>query len=324
MYQVGTTVYQYNPTLRKWEGIASSPAGTYPSPNFSAPGLPYVAPGSVLGTATTNTTRPAASTGANDFGMLLAQSQRANDLDSIKRKFDAAKQTASDYQGSGQRTFDTLTKSIGDFRQRSGDLKTSAGQEIINSASGILGNNARNYEDTVANSRLRARAMGLGAGSRLGGQNALGGAFAALQGNTIAKQGENQMANTNLYNERMSQADTQQGNANTYLQDVNSAVQRLLTQGTDQFGTDVRSAENTYGQNLDNILARQRTLEAMNPMSSGGLSGYQANYSGIANPLTSMPGVNTQSGMAGDTASNLNIPVSEYIKKLMYNKAYGG
>ncbi len=246
--------------------------------------------GQVLGAATTNNTSNLG-TGAANLGLA------------------AALANADAYQKTGQDTFQTLMDSVNAFRNRSLDLKNTGDQQITNTAAGDLGSNALTAQQLAGNVNQQGGNLGLGSKLRLG-QNITGN-LAKTQGSTLAAKDTNLSNNLNLYNSRQDQANTQEGQANTYLEGVNNGVNQIRSGGlTDYTGT------------LANIVAQAQQLAALSPLNSSGLSAMTPDFSGITNTLNSVlgtTGANNPANATGTDATNLatNSTLSDYLKRFL-------
>lgn len=215
----------------------------------------------------------------------LAEARRRSMIDSYRAQ-------ANNLRNEGQGTFDNIIKAVNAFRDRSKEQFTNAGQEIVNRASQILGENGRNNAQQEGQLRAKGRALGLGDSSKFNLQSRLAGNFAATQGNTIAKRGEEDRANTALLNERNDQAQNQENQANTYLKGVRDRATALENAG-------YNAADETYASTLNDIVNYQRQLAAINPLNAKGLTQYTPNFSGIANTINSV--LQGLSGAGGGT-----------------------
>lgn len=204
----------------------------------------------------------------------LAAQRRRSMIDSYRSQ-------ANNLRNEAQGTFDNILKQVNSFRDRSKTLYNDAGQEIVNRASGILGENARNAVQQEGEARARGRALGLGDSSKLNLQNRLAGNFAATQGNTIARRGEEDRANSANYQERLDQAQGQENEANTYLKGARDRATALENAGYD-------AADETYAGALNDIVNYSRSLAAINPVNVGGLTQYAPNFSGISNTVNNV------------------------------------
>ena len=232
-------------------------------------------------------------------GQTLGAQTQAPQMDNGERiarmRYDADLSNARNIRGQGQNTFDTLMKAITGFRDRAGTQFANAGQEITNTAGETLGSNARAADELSGQARARGRAMGLGDSSKFGLQNKVDANLASMQGSVNARRGENEAANRDVYDERLGQADTQEGEAGNYLRSINDFVSNLENQSAA-----------TYGGNLDNVLNYQRQIAALNPLNAGGLSQMTPDFSGIQNTLNGiLGGVGNNLPIGGDVAGSL-------------------
>lgn len=268
--------------------------GTNPRPN-----APMSVPsGQVMGANDTATNRlvntggggsPAGGQGGSPMGgqneLQLADMARQNRVNSYKAQ-------AGNIRGQAQGAFENILKSIGAFRDRSKTQYDTAGQEITNSASQILGSNARTANETAGSARARGRAMGLGDSSKFNLQNKVEGNLASTQGATIARRGEQDAANRNLLQERQDQAQNQQNEADTYLRGANDRATTIENAGQS-------AGDEVYGNALNDIVNYQRQLAAINPVQAGGLQQFSPNFSGIANTINSVLSGLTGGGQTG-------------------------
>lgn len=194
-------------------------------------------------------------------------------------KVDTYKNQAGSLRNQGGRVFEDILKAIGSFRDRAGTLKDNALQEITNRGADILGTNAQNAQGLMGKAVGRARNMGLSGRMNLG--NELLSNLQGMQGNTIAKRGEEERANSGLYQERMDQAQDQERQAGTYKTGMEEQAGNLERAGYD-------SAETSLLSNLNEIQNYNRMLASMNPVSATGLAQYSPAYSGLSNTLNSV------------------------------------
>jgi hypothetical protein len=214
----------------------------------------------------------------------LANAARQNRINSYKAQ-------AGNLRSSGQSTFDNIIKSVNAFRDRSKGLYDTAGQEITNNASEILGSNARTAEEAAGEARSRGRAMGLGDSSKFNLQNKVQGNLASTQGNTIARRGEEESSNRNLFQERQDQAQGQEDEANTYIRGVNDRAASIENLGYD-------AGEEQFANSLNDIVNYQRSLAAIKPVQAEGLTQYAPDFSGIVNTINGV-----LSGLGGNTTT---------------------
>lgn len=241
-------------------------------------------------TVSTATSAPSAPSGpsAEDLARQLAEAQ-----------YRAAIEQAGRVRESGKATFNDLLKAVNSFRERAGGLRDAASQEIINRASGLLGDTARTGREEMATARSRGRALGLGAGSRFLNQNRIGGAVAANIGDLVAKRGEQQNQNQLLYQQRQDEAQTQEGEANRFLRDVEDSARGVETAGLEGFGGA-----------LNNLIARQQALAALKPLNAGALTQMQPDFTGIANTIGQVSGALGARAGGEDSAANLYSPLT--------------
>lgn len=201
----------------------------------------------------------------------LAEAARRNRINSAKAQ-------AGQYRNEAQGAFDNILKAVNAFRERSKTQFDTAGQEITNNASEILGSNARTATEAAGSARARGRAMGLGDSSKFNLQNKVQGNLASTQGNTIARRGEEESSNRNLFQERNDQAQSQEDEANNYLKSANERAGLIERSGYD-------AGEEVFSSALNDIVNYQRQLAALKPVDAGGLQQYTPNFSGIANTI---------------------------------------
>ena len=273
-------------------GLLAAGTGKAPSTSFtpSNRGLTVSSQGDVKGISTNNNSNgPGAGYNYDSNGTKVATdvNRGGGNADAValaemarRNRINAAKSQAANLRSEGQSTFDNILKSINAFRERSNTLKTNAGQEIVNRASSILGSNARTGRELEGETRARGRALGLGDSSKFINQNKLASNLAATQGNTRARQGEEDRANSALFDERQDQAQTQEDNAGTYLKGINDRATTVENTGYD-------SGEEIFGNALNDIVNYQRTLATINP-NTAGLTQYSPDFSGITSKLSSV------------------------------------
>lgn len=266
-----------NRPLQTGSGIAAARLGVDPN-TFSQPSS------NGGGSGGQPTEKPS---GSPDGGTNYAQ--RMADLAEQQRRsrIDSTKMQGKNLRDSGQRTFDDLLKSIGSFRERAGTLKQNAGQEIIDTASNILGSNAATAQDLAGKATGRARGLGLGLSSRINLGNDVLRQLQTTQGNTIAERGQQERANDAQFQERQDQAQDQENTANTYRKGINDQATTLENMG-------YSNAEDDFSSALNNIVNYQQQMAQLQPLQVGGLQGYQPDFSGIANTLNGV-----LSGMEG-------------------------
>lgn len=224
----------------------------------------------------------------------LAEAARRNRINSYKAQ-------AGNIRSQAQGAFDNILKAVNAFRERAKTQFDTAGQEIVNNASQILGQNARTAREAAGDARARGRALGLGDSSKFSLQNKVQGNLASTQGNTIARRGEEDRANRNLFQERQDQAQNQENEANTYLR---NAMDRATT--VENTGYD--AGEEVFTNALNDIVNYQRQLAALKPVQAEGLTQYAPNFSGIANTIN---GVLSGLGRGGGTtAEEIGNPVN--------------
>lgn len=213
--------------------------------------------------------QPSAPAGVDEVA--LAEQARRNRINSYKAQ-------AGNIRSQAQGTFDNILKQVNAFRERAKTQWQDAGQEITNRASEILGSNARTARESAGEARARGRALGLGDSSKFSLQNKVSGNLASTQGNTIARRGEENRANQNLFQERNDQAQGQENEANTYLKNAMDKATAIENTGYD-------AGEEVFANSLNDIVNYQRQLAAINPVQAGNLTQYAPNFSGIANTV---------------------------------------
>jgi hypothetical protein len=214
-------------------------------------------------------TLPTDTGGSNELE--LAEQARRNRINSYRAQ-------AGNIRSQAQNTFDNILKSVNSFRDRNSTLFSNAGQEITNNASSILGQNARTAVESAGEARARGRALGLGDSSKFNLQNKVQGNLASTQGNTIARRGEENRANRNIFDERQDQAQSQEDEANTYLRGAMDKATTIENTGYD-------AGEEVFANSLNDIVNYQRQLAAINPVKAGNLTQYTPNFSGITNTI---------------------------------------
>ena len=279
-------------------------------PNFS-PLLysPYVAPTSV----------PTDTGGGNPGGGNPGTPDTSGlGSDLATRAWQAARQQAGDIRSSGQSTFNTIMQSIKDFRDRSLTGFNNAGQEITNTASELLGSNARTAQEIAGDTRAKGRAAGLGDSSKFLAQTKNNANLASTQGATMAKKGEQNRANSLTLDANTSTANTNEGNAQTYLKGIGDSANAVESGGVNNFGTA-----------LNNILNYQRSIEALKTgVGSTTPTAMTPNFSGIANTLSQIlggtaPGAITTPGATDTTDQNGNpVSTTNILTSLMQPKKY--
>lgn len=295
---------QYSVTPQQQETITGVNTNNNGGINLSRP--VYQPEGQVLGDSTVGGFTTGGRTGAStngivpDQGVNLAEAIRRANLERIQNIFGAAKQRAGDFRSSGQATFDNLLKSIGAFRERAGTLKANSAQEITDTASGILGSNARSAREAAGQSRALGRAQGLGDSSKFNAQNRVTSSLLGTQGSTLANRGQNERANDALYQERQDQAQSQEDTANTYLKGINDQANAIENTALDQFGEDYGQADLSFASMLNEIQNRNNALSSLQPADASTLTPYANNTSGITNTIN---GILSNYGGAGSTAT---------------------
>lgn len=236
---------------------------TLPAPSTATSGYRSVTPVSPTPTLPTNT-------GGVDE-LALAEQARRNRINSYKAQ-------AGNIRSQAQGAFDNILKAVNAFRERNKTLFDTAGQEITNRSSEILGSNARTARESAGEARARGRALGLGDSSKFNLQNKVQGNLASTQGNTIARRGEEERSNQNLFQERQDQAQGQENEANTYLRNA-------LDRATTVENTGYDAGEEVFSNALNDIVNYQRSLAAINPVQAANLTQYTPNFNGIANTI---------------------------------------
>lgn len=241
----------------------------------------------------------AAPTGGGDMGggvdeLALAEAARRNRISSYKAQ-------AGNIRGQAQGAFDNILKAVNAFRERAKTQFDTAGQEITNNASEILGSNARTATEAAGSARARGRAMGLGDSSKFQLQNKVQGNLASTQGNTIARRGEEEANNRGVFQERTDQAQGQENEANSYLK---NAMDRATT--VENTGYD--AGEEVFTSALNDIVNYQRQLAALKPVQAEGLQQYAPNFGGIANTINGV--LDGLGGGRGATEEQMGNPVN--------------
>lgn len=228
------------------------------------------------------------------LALALADVARRNRINSYKAQ-------AGNLRSNAQSTFNDILRAVNAFRERSKAQYENAGQEIINNASQILGSNARTAREAAGSARARARAMGLGDSSKFNLQNKVEGNLASTQGNIIARRGEEERANKNLFQERLDQAQRQEDEASTYLRNANDRAAIIENTGYD-------AADEVFGNALNDIVNYQRQLAAIRPVQAEGLTQYTPNFSGIVDTINGV--LNGLGGGRGVTEQDMGNPVN--------------
>lgn len=226
--------------------------------------------------------------GGNVDELALAEAARRNRINSYKAQ-------AGNIRSQAQGAFDNILKAIGAFRERAKTQYDTAGQEITNNASEILGSNARTAREAAGSARARGRALGLGDSSKFQLQNKVEGNLASTQGNTIARRGEEEASNRNLFQERQDQAQGQENEANSYLKNA-------LDRATTVENTGYDAGEEVFTSALNDIVNYQRQLAALKPVQAEGLTQYTPNFGGIANTINGV--LNGLGGRGGGATEN--------------------
>lgn len=217
----------------------------------------------------------------------LAELARRNRINSYKAQ-------AGNIRGEAEGNFNNILKAIGAFRDRSKEAFTNAGQEITNTASEILGSNARTGRELMGEGRARGRALGLGDSSKFNVQNKIAGNLAATQGSTIAERGQNERANTLQFNERNDQAQNQENEANTYLKSARDRAAAVENMGYD-------AGEEQFANSLNDIVKYQRNLAAIKPVDAASVTPYTSDFGGITDTLN---GVLSNMGVGGEAQAD--------------------
>lgn len=252
-------------------------------------------------TRTTTVARPGGDTGGQFPGVPdevdLARRARENRINS-------AKASAGQLRGEAQGIFDNILRAVGAFRERAKSQYDTAGQEITNRASEILGSNARMATSAAGEARARGRALGLGDSSKFALQNKVQGNLASTQGSTLARRGEEERSNQNLFQERQDQAQSQEDDANTYLKSANERAGIIERSGYD-------TADEVFDSALNDIVRYQRQLAEIKPLQAGGLTEYAPNFNGIANTvngvLSGLTGRGAEEGDFGNPVNPTNV-----------------
>lgn len=220
--------------------------------------------------------------------LALAEAARRNRINSYKAQ-------AGNIRSQAQGAFDNILKAVNAFRERAKTQYDTAGQEITNRASEILGSNARTAREAAGSARARGRALGLGDSSKFQLQNKVEGNLASTQGNTIARRGEEEASNRNLFQERQDQAQGQENEANSYLKNA-------LDRATTVENTGYDAGEEVFTSALNDIVNYQRQLAALKPVQAEGLTQYAPNFGGIANTINGV--LNGLGGRGGGATEN--------------------
>ena len=241
--------------------------------------------------------------GGGQDELALAEAARRNRINSYKAQ-------AGNLRGQAQGTFDNILKAVNAFRDRTKTQFSNAGQEITNRASEILGSNARTAEEVSGDARARGRALGLGDSSKFNLQNKVQGNLAATQGATIARRGEEDRSNQNLFQERQDEAQSQENEANSYLRNAMDRATTIENTGYD-------AGEEVFANSLNDIVNYQRNLAAINPVNANGLTQYNPNFGGIANTLNGiLGGLNGNTQTQQETGNPANpVSVFELLKR---------
>jgi hypothetical protein len=239
-------------------------------------------------------------TGPSEFD--LARQARDNRIASIRGMFDRTKDQANSIRSQATNTFNDLLKAVTAFRERAGTQFNNAGQEITNTASGILGSNARTAQEALGTSRALGRSLGLGDSSKFNQQNKVIGNLAGTQGSTLAARGEQNRSNRLAYDERLGQAQSQEDEAGRYRTALEDQARQLEATGLGQFGDDTAAADNAFGQSLNGIINYQRQLAQINPVQAAGLTQFNPDFGGITNTLNGI----TPTAGAGATGADPN------------------
>lgn len=229
-------------------------------------------------------------TPGNNNDVDLARQAYEQRVNQIRNLFGQTKQRAADIRSEADRNLETILKAVGAFRDRSQNLFNTAGQQITENASEILGSNARTAREQEGTLRRQGRALGLGDSSKFLQQTGLAGRLAAQQGNTLATRGQERRANQNLLDERLDQAQTQENTANDRRQSVYDSARALENTGLDQFGDNLDAASNMFGQSLNNILNYQRQLAAIQPLQASSVTAYTPDFSNVQNAISEIIG----------------------------------
>lgn len=237
-------------------------------------------------------TQPSAPGGVDEVA--LAEQARRNRINSYKAQ-------AGNLRSQAQGTFDNILKQVNAFRDRAKTQWSDAGQEITNRASSILGSNARTAVESAGEARARGRALGLGDSSKFNLQNKVSGNLASTQGNTVARRGEEERSNQNLFQERQDQAQGQENEANSYLRNAMDKATTLENTGYD-------AGEEVFANSLNDIVNYQRQLAALRPVQADSLTQYAPNFSGIANTINGV--LSGIGGGRGATEEDFGNPVN--------------
>jgi hypothetical protein len=127
------------------------------------------------------------------------------------------------------------------------------------------------------------------------------GNLASTQGNTIARRGEEDRSNSNLFQERNDQAQGQENEANSYLK---NAMDRATT--VENTGYD--AGEEVFANSLNDIVNYQRQLAALKPVQADSLTQYAPNFNGITNTINGV--LSGLGGGQGTTEGDFGNPVN--------------
>lgn len=213
---------------------------------------------------------------------------------------------ANRIRNSGKATFDDLIKSVTGFRDRAKTQFGNADQQITNTGAERLGSAARSAYELAGQGRAQGRALGLGDSSKFNRQQKVNASLAADQGATTANIGENRRANQGVFDERLGQADQQEGQANSYLRQVNDAASGVESAGVDN-----------YGSALQALINYQQQLAAINPLNAGGLQQYAPNTNGLQNALGGVLASQAARPIAGADMGNPALSPYDDFRKLL-------
>lgn len=305
-----------NSALSKPQSIGqqSGLSGTVSNPTYDASknqtNMTPLAVNNVLGASSVGpqSTQPiqsTQSTGQNNFAPSGSSGPNSEDLaiSQWMAALENAKGQANSLRSQGESTFNNLLKSINDFRNRSQEQFTNAGQQITNTASDVLGGNARLGQSARTQAVNQGRAYGLGDSSKMGLMNQVTAGLAGNQGQALARKGENERSNQLLLQERQDQAQGQEDQANTYRTGIQEQAGQLERTGIQNAGFD-------FAGMLDNIRNQVQGLAQMKALNSGTLSAYTPNFSGLNSTLNTLGSGLANSAGAGSAsagAGNLSL-----------------
>ncbi len=294
------------PTIlpKKTIGVPSNPLATYGyRPEVMGP--PGPSTGIVLGTKN-QTLNPY---GGGSTNQVVAptnggegQSTDTSAQDLAYQRWRSAIDQANRIRSSGKATFDDLIKSVTGFRDRAKTQFGNADQQITNTGAERLGGAARSAYELAGQGRAQGRALGLGDSSKFNRQQKVNASLASDQGATQANIGENRRANQGVLDERLGQADQQEGQANSYLRQINDSASGVEAAGVDN-----------YGSALQTLLQ----IAAPTALNAGALQQYAPNTAGIQNTLGSVLGSQAARPIAGGDMAGGNLANPTDIQSLL-------